>query len=110
MPSIRVETGTWPRGREHDVMLAVSEATYGPLGVWAEKNDVVINCREAETRLIPPGKSDRFCRVEIKLVRGRSDGQKRALRESICRSLASFGVTESDVKMIVTEVPRANLG
>ncbi|MBA3519790.1 MAG: tautomerase family protein [Rhizobiales bacterium] len=110
MPSIRIETGTWLRGREHDLMLAVSEATFGPLGVRAEQNDVVINCRDAETRLIGPGKSERFCRIEIKMCAGRSDDQKRSLRANISQPLAPFGIPDSDVKMIVTDVPGANLG
>lgn len=110
MPSIQIETGTWPRGRERDLMEAVSEATFEPLGVGAEKNDVVLDCRDPQTRLVPPGRSARFCRIEIRMIVGRSDEQKRHLRSSICQALAPFGVPEADVKLIVTEVRRADLG
>lgn len=108
MPSIRIETGAWLRGREHDLMTTVSEALVRTLG--AERNDVVINCRDAETRLNAPGKTDRFCRIEIMMLAGRTDDQKRSLRTNICQSLVAFGITEVDVKMIITDVPRGNLG
>ncbi len=57
MPSIRIEAGGWLRGRERDVMQAVNEATFEPLGVKAEQNDIVINCRDESTRLISSGRS-----------------------------------------------------
>lgn len=110
MPSIRVETGMWLRGSELDFMLVLNEATFAPLGVQAEQNDIVLNCRDEKARLIAPGKSDRFCRIEIKMLAGRSDEQKRHLRSNICRSLQAFGLSDNDVKMIVTDVPRSDLG
>lgn len=110
MPSIRIEAGAWLRGRERELMLAVNEATFEPLGVRAEHNDIVMNCRDENTRLIAPGKSERFCRIEIKMLVGRSDDQKRQLRSNICRSLQAFGFSDDDVKMIVTDVPKSNLG
>ena len=110
MPSIRIETGAWARGREQELMAAVNEATFEPLGVRAEQNDLVINCRDGHARLLALGKSERFLRVEIFMLAGRSDDQKRSLRANLCRALAAFGIAESDVKMIVTDVPRSNLG
>lgn len=110
MPSIRIEAGAWLRGRERELMLAVNDATFEPLGVQSEQNDIVINCRDENTRLVAPGRSERFCRIEIKMLAGRSDDQKRHLRSNICRSLQPFGITDADVKLIVTDVPRSNLG
>lgn len=110
MPSIRIDTGLWLRGREHALMLAVNEATFAPLSVQASQNDIVLNCRDENTRLIAPGQSERFCRIEIKMLVGRSDEQKRQLRSNICRALQPFGLTDDDVKMIVTDVPKSNLG
>ncbi|MDZ4369392.1 MAG: tautomerase family protein [Afipia sp.] len=110
MPSIRIETGVWLLGREREMMLAVNAATFEPLGVGAEQNDIVINCRDESKRLIAPGKSERFCRIEIKMLIGRSDDQKRQLRSNICRSLQPFGIADDEVKMIIADVPKSNLG
>ncbi|MCV9937245.1 tautomerase family protein [Boseaceae bacterium BT-24-1] len=110
MPSIRIEAGAWLLGREREMMLAVNAATFEPLGVGSEQNDIVINCRDESTRLIAPGKSERFCRIEIKMLVGRSDDQKRQLRSNICRSLQPFGIADNEVKMIITDVPKSNLG
>ena len=90
-------------------MAAVSEATFAPLAVDASLNDVVMTCHDG-TRLIAQGRSDRFIRIEIKMLAGRSDQQKRALRASLCQALERFGITDADVKMIVTDVAKENLG
>lgn len=110
MPSIRIEAGPGLHDRKSEVMRAVSEATYAPLSVTAAENDVVMTCHAPGVRIVGSGRSDEFFRVEIKMLAGRSDAQKAELRAAIATSLARFGIADCDLKMIVTDVPPANLG
>lgn len=110
MPSIRIDAGAHLRGFEREVMIAINRATFETLQVTAAVNDVIIHCHDAEARITPEGRSDRFCLIEIKMLAGRSDDQKRQLRGLFCQVLAGFGVAESDVKMISIDIPRSNTG
>ena len=63
-----------------------------------------------EEFLIPPGKSDRYTRVEITMFPGRSLDAKRHLYQAIVRNLGSLGVPPNDVKIVLVEPPMENWG
>ncbi|MBN8942020.1 MAG: tautomerase family protein [Rhizobiales bacterium] len=110
MPSIRIDAGAHLRGRQNEVMAAVNSATLEPLGVSPADNDLVMACHDPQTRIVPEGRSERFCLIEIKMLAGRSDLQKKQLRTAIGEALAGFGLGETDIKMITLDIPRGNLG
>ena len=110
MPSIRIEAGAHLEGREGEVMRAVSEAACRPLSVALAQNDIVMTCRADGLRLVGEGRSERFCRVEIFMLAGRSGEQKAELRREIGRRLAAFGIADADLKLIAIDVPPENLG
>ncbi|MGX1786544.1 tautomerase family protein [Bosea sp. NPDC055332] len=110
MPSIRIEAGAGLQAQRPAVMLAVSQACLAPLGVHAGQNDVVMTCHGPGDRLVGEGRSESFCRIEIYMLAGRDPAQKAGLRSAIALSLAPFGIADDDLKLIVTDVPPANLG
>lgn len=110
MPSIRIEAGPDLEPQRRAVMLAVSEACLAPLGVHAGQNDVVMACHALGERLVGEGRSDGFCRIEFYMLAGRSPAQKMALRSAIAEALAPFGIADDELKLIIIDVPPANLG
>ena len=60
--------------------------------------------------IIPPGRGEKFTRIEITLFNGRSLEAKRKLYTAIVRNLEPFGVPAEDVKIILLEVPPENWG
>lgn len=60
--------------------------------------------------MIPESAGERFTRIEIVMFKGRSLPAKRALYQSIVRSLEPFGIPKEDVKIVLVEVPPENVG
>ncbi|HEY0526371.1 MAG TPA: tautomerase family protein, partial [Stellaceae bacterium] len=60
--------------------------------------------------VIPQSAGERFTRIEIVLLAGRTLETKRALYETIVRKLAPFGVPPQDVKVVLVEVSNENVG
>lgn len=110
MASIRIDCRADLASVRMDVMESVQNALLGPFGLRSDQNDVVITCHADGDRLLPPKVSQDFCLVEVKTLAGKSDKQKRAARDAICAALSRFGVAPDDIKVIVIDVPRANLG
>jgi phenylpyruvate tautomerase PptA (4-oxalocrotonate tautomerase family) len=110
MPSVRIATGDWARGREAQVIEAVQAALVQALKVPEWDRDVLLDLYEDRRRIVPTGKSAFYTRIEIELFAGRSIEAKRALYRAIVANLEAFGVPPADVKTILLEVPMQNWG
>jgi phenylpyruvate tautomerase PptA (4-oxalocrotonate tautomerase family) len=59
---------------------------------------------------VPDGAAERYTHIVIQMFAGRSLSAKRALYQAIVRRLEPFGVPADDVRIILNEVPRENVG
>lgn len=110
MPSTRVATGSWARGREGKLLEAVQAALVSALKIPEEDRDIVIDTYDDTTRIVMPGRSQRFTRVEVTLFAGRSMEAKRALYMALAENLTAVGVPKAEVKTVLLEVPVHNWG
>lgn len=110
MPSTRVSTGTWAQSRGPEILEAVQAALVEALRIPPTDRDVVLEIMDESHRILRPGRSDRFTRVEITLFSGRSLAAKRQLYKALVRNLSALGVPEKEVKTVLIEVPPENWG
>jgi len=110
MPSTRIITGTWARGSEKKIIEAVQEALLSSLKLPDYDRDVVLDLYDADTRIVPTGRSDRYTRIEIMMFSGRSMDAKRLLYKSLVARLSELGVPENEIKIVLLEVPAENWG
>jgi hypothetical protein len=110
MPSTRITTGSWARGRESEILEAVQKALLSSLKIPEHDRDIVLDVHEAASRIVPTGRSDRSIRVEIMLFSGRSLGAKKALYKALVANLSGLGVPANEIKTILIEVPAENWG
>lgn len=109
MPMTRIETGAcWLGERQQEMIEAVQSALSAALHLPDWDRDVVLS--EHAHRLVPPGRSERYTRVEVLLFAGRSAAAKRRLYALICDNLAALGVPRNEIKIALVEVPRENWG
>ena len=59
---------------------------------------------------IIPGRTDNYVLVEITLFSGRSLDTKKSLYQNIVQRLGQLGISETDVTIILYEVPAENWG
>jgi len=59
---------------------------------------------------VPPGRGPRYTLVEITMFSGRSMAAKRALYGAIVRNLGALGVSATDIKVTLIEMPPENWG
>ncbi|MDX2202151.1 MAG: tautomerase family protein [Hyphomicrobiaceae bacterium] len=110
MPSTRIVTGDWARGREPELIEAVQAALHAALKIPDYDRDVVVDTHASGSRIVPSGRSERYTRIEIALFAGRSIEAKRALYKAIVDNLAGLGVPALEIKTILLEVPAENWG
>jgi phenylpyruvate tautomerase PptA (4-oxalocrotonate tautomerase family) len=110
MPSTRISTGEWTRGKEQKLIEVVQKSLLEGLKVPDWDRDIVLHIFDNQHRIIPTGCSERSTRIEIILYSGRTLETKRALYKSMVDNLARFGVPKKDVKIILLEMPRENWG
>jgi phenylpyruvate tautomerase PptA (4-oxalocrotonate tautomerase family) len=110
MPSTRIATGDWARGREPDVIQAVQGAILRALKVPDWDRDIVLDLYDRTRRIVPGGRSEHFTRVEVELFSGRSLETKRALYKAIVQNLFALGVPKDEIKIILLEVPTQDWG
>ena len=111
MPDVRVEIRRgWPAAQKAKLLEAVHRAEIDALKIpeW----DRVLRLAEyaPEDFLIPPGRSERYTRVEITMFPGRSLDAKRRLYRAIVSNLGSLGVPAADIKIVLLEPPMENWG
>jgi hypothetical protein len=111
MPDILIEVrGSWIGQRKAAFLDAVHGALVTALHVPPGDKLVRLVEHREEDFLIPDGMGERFTRIAIELFEGRSLDAKRALYREIVRRLEPFGVPPQDVKILLLEMPQANVG
>ena len=110
MPSTRIATGEWAKGRELEIIAAVQASLNTSLKVPDWDRDIVLDLYGDKRRIVPTGRSERYTRVEIEMFSGRSIEAKRALYGSIVQNLVALGVPATEIKIILLEVPAQNWG
>ena len=110
MPSTRISTGTWVRGREQELIEAVQAALLETLAIPDWDRDVVVQTFEGNERIVPTNNSARFTRIEVILFAGRRIDVKRALYKAIVHRLGVLGVPAQEIKTILLEMPAENWG
>ena len=110
MPSTRIITGEWARGREMELIEAIQSALLSAIEILDWDRDIVVELCEGNRRIVPTGRSEQFTRIEIELFSGRSLEAKRRLYRSIVQNLAALGVPKDEIKIILLEVPLENWG
>ena len=110
MPSTRITTGIWARGSEMRVIEAVQAALLSSLKLPDYDRDVVLDVYEADTRIVPTGRSGRYTCIEIKMFSGRSIDAKRLLYRTLVANLSEMGVPANEIKIVLVEVPAENWG
>jgi phenylpyruvate tautomerase PptA (4-oxalocrotonate tautomerase family) len=110
MPSTRIATGAWARGRESDIIESVQAALLTSLKVPDWDRDIVLDLYDDKRRIVPTGRSERYTRVEIAMFSGRSIEAKRVLYKSVVQNLAVLGIPATEIKIILSEVPAENWG
>lgn len=108
MPSTRIATGDWARGRESELLDAVHSALVEGIKIPDWDRDVVVDIYGDDGRLSPPNRTPRYTRIEIALYLGRSLDAKRALYKALVKKLEALGVEPSDLKIILIEFSLEN--
>jgi len=110
MPSTRITTGTWARGREASILEAVQKALLSSLKIPDYDRDIVLDLYEEDRRIVPTGRSERYTRIEVVLFSGRSLDAKRSLYEAVVANLHGLGVPTSEIKIVLIEAPPEDWG
>ncbi|HEX7658039.1 MAG TPA: tautomerase family protein [Pseudonocardiaceae bacterium] len=111
MPLVRITTraGT-PLADQRVIADGVQDALVSAIGVPAHDRFQILDERPAESLIFDAeylGVDRRdVVSVEIKLVRGRSADQKKALYQAIADNLEKAGVRREDVFVVLTETGR----
>jgi hypothetical protein len=105
MPSSRIATGEWARGREIELTEALQDALERSIKIPDWDRDIVVDIYSGNQRITPPNRSALYTRIEVALYAGRSMGAKRALYKAIVQNMARLGVPEGDIKTILIEFP-----
>lgn len=111
MPDILVEVrGNWLEGQQARFLDTLHEAFIGALK-YPPADKLLRLVEHAPTSYaIPHGMGEKFARIEIVLFAGRSVDAKRALYRAVVQARRPFGVPASDVKIVLIEIPTANVG
>jgi phenylpyruvate tautomerase PptA (4-oxalocrotonate tautomerase family) len=111
MPDVLIEVrGSW-LGREKSLFLeAIHTALVEALRTVREEEVLRLVEHAPDSFVIPQTAGERFTRIEIVMLSGRSLEAKRALYKAIVAKLKPFGVPPDDVKVVLIEVSNENVG
>jgi hypothetical protein len=110
MPSTRITTGTWAKGREPSVLEAVQNALLSALKIPDYDRDIVLDLYEPDRRIVPTGRSERYTRIEVILFSGRSLNAKKSFYQAVVANLHELGVPASEIKIVLLEAPPEDWG
>ena len=111
MPNVLVETrGGWLGAKRTAFLDAIQAATMEALRI--PPHSLVLRLVEHPMGcfVIPHETAEQYTHIVIAMFAGRSLSAKRALYQAIVRHLEPFGVPRGDVRIILHEVPRENVG
>ena len=110
MPDVLVEVQQgWIEGREREFLDSIQAALVEALHVPEDDKVLRLVARPPQCFAVPRA-SRRFTHIEITLFEGRTLETKRALYQAMTRRLEAHGVPSGDVKIILHEVSKANVG
>jgi phenylpyruvate tautomerase PptA (4-oxalocrotonate tautomerase family) len=111
MPNVLVETrGGWLGAKRTALLDAIQAATEEALHIPSDALVLRLIEHPKECFTSPHGTAERYTHIVIIMFAGRSLSAKRALYQAIVRNLEPFGVPPGDVRIILNEVPRENVG
>jgi phenylpyruvate tautomerase PptA (4-oxalocrotonate tautomerase family) len=111
MPNVLVETrGGWLGAKRTALLDAIQAATMEALRIPSDALVLRLVEHPRECFAVPDGAAERYTHIVIQMFAGRSLSAKRALYQAIVRRLEPFGVPADDVRIILNEVPRENVG
>lgn len=111
MPDVLVEIRQgWLAGRGIQFLATIQDAISETLRTPAHDKILRLVQHARDDFAIPDWAGERFTHLEITMFPGRSVATKRALYKAIVSNLERFGVPANDVKIILIEVPRENVG
>ena len=111
MPNVLVETrGGWLGATRTAFLAAIQAATVEALRVPLHSLVLRLVEHPMECFVIPHETAEQYTHIVIAMFAGRSVSAKRALYQAIVRHLEPFGVPPDDVRIIVNDVPRENVG
>ena len=111
MPNVLVETrGGWLGAKRTALLDAIHAATVEALCIPSDALVLRLVEHPMECFAVPPGAAERYTHIVIQMFAGRSLSAKRALYQAIVRHLEPFGVPPGDVRIILHEVARENVG
>ena len=110
MPCVRISTGEWIAGRELEMIEAVQSALVAAFRIPESDRDVVLDLYGENRRIIAGGRSDRYTRVELIGIPGRSMDAKRNLYRTIVSNLEAIGVPRMEMRIVLIEPPPGNWG
>ena len=111
MPNVLVETrGGWLGAKRTALLDAMRAATVEALRIPADALVLRLVEHPMECFAVPDGAAERYTHIVIQMFAGRSLSAKRALYQAIVRNLEPFGVPPDDVRIILQEVARENVG
>ena len=111
MPNVLVETrGGWLGAKRTALLDAMRAATVEALRIPPDALVLRLVEHPMECFAVPDGAADRYTHIVIQMFAGRSFSAKRALYQAIVRNLEPFGVPPGDVRIILQEVARENVG
>ena len=112
MPNVLVETrGGWLGAKRTAFLDAIQAATVEALRIPPHSLVLRLVEHPMECFVVPHETSaEQYTHIMIAMFAGRSLSAKRALYQAIVRHLEPFGVPPGDVRIILHEVPRENVG
>ena len=111
MPNVLVETrGGWLGAKRTGFLDAIHAATVEALRIPPDALVLRLVEHPVGCFAVPDGAAERYTHIVIQMFAGRSLSAKRALYQAIVRHLEPFGVPPDDVRIILNEVPRENVG
>ena len=111
MPNVLVETrGGWLGAKRTALLDAIHAATVEALRITPDALVLRLVEHPRECFAVPHGAAEQYTHIMITMFAGRSLSAKRVLYQGIVRHLEPFGVPPGDVRIILNEVPRENVG
>jgi len=111
MPLVKIETRKhWSRSQKDEIMEAVHLAMRESLKIPENDRDIRFQEYHPEDYQVSPDKTENYTLVEIALFAGRSLLAKKELYQGIVTNLGKLGILESDVFIVLHDVPLDNWG
>jgi phenylpyruvate tautomerase PptA (4-oxalocrotonate tautomerase family) len=93
-----------------ELIEAVQAALVSAFQIPDGDRDIVLDLYDANRRIVPAGRSERYTRVEIIGIAARSSDAKRALYRAIADNLEAAGIPRNATRIVLIEPEPGNWG